>query len=155
MNRDHSVGFEIISNNCISDSSYDGCSISSKGFLPTIGDIMVIWVKFTHSSPFQLADSQNVSVHSYHLLLDHLQFALIHGPNIPGSCAVLLFAASDCAAITSHIRNWVLFLLWLHLFILSGVISPLISSSVLGTYWPGEFTSTVHEPWTSRYSSWI
>ena len=25
------------------------------------------------------------------------------------------------------------------LFILSGVISPLISSSILGTYWPGEF----------------
>ena len=27
-------------------------SISSKGFLPTVVDIMVIWVKFTHSSPF-------------------------------------------------------------------------------------------------------
>ena len=35
--------------------------------------------------------------------------------------------------------NWVLFLLWLHLFILSGVISPLISSSIVGTYRPGEF----------------
>ena len=30
-------------------------------------------------------------------------------------------------------------LLWLHLFIISGVISPLISSSILGTYQPGEF----------------
>ena len=29
-----------------------GCSISSKGFLPTVIDIMVIRVKFTHSSPF-------------------------------------------------------------------------------------------------------
>ena len=28
---------------------------------------------------------------------------------------------------------------WLHLFILSGVISPLFSSSILGTYRPGEF----------------
>ena len=28
---------------------------------------------------------------------------------------------------------------WLHPFILSGVISPLISSSLLGTYQPGEF----------------
>ena len=37
------------------------------------------------------------------------------------------------------IHNWVLFLLWLHPFIPSGVISPLISSSILGTYWPGEF----------------
>ena len=33
----------------------------------------------------------------------------------------------------------VLFLLWLHPFILSGVISPLISSSILGTCQPGEF----------------
>ena len=30
----------------------DGCSISSKGFLPAVVDIMVIWVKFTLSSPF-------------------------------------------------------------------------------------------------------
>ena len=39
---------------CISDSlvDYDGSSISSKGFLPTVVDIMVIWVKFTHSSLF-------------------------------------------------------------------------------------------------------
>ena len=48
------------------------------------------------------------------------------------------FTASDLASITSHIHNWVLFLLWLHPFILSGVISPLISRNILGTYWPGE-----------------
>ena len=42
-------------------------------------------------------------------------------------------------SITSHIHNWVLFLLWLHPFILSGVISLLISSNLLGTYRPGEF----------------
>ena len=76
---------------------------------------------------------------SCHLLFDHLQFALIHGPDIPGSYAILLFTASDLASITSHIHSWVLFLFWLHPFILSGVISPLISSSILGTYWPGEF----------------
>ena len=70
---------------------------------------------------------------------DHFQFALIHAPDIPGSCAILPFIASDLASMTSHIHNWVLFLLWLHLFILSRVISPLISSSILGTYWPGEF----------------
>ena len=35
--------------------------------------------------------------------------------------------------------TWVLFLLWLHPFILSGVISLLISISILGTYRPGEF----------------
>ena len=37
--------------------------------------------------------------------------------------------------LTSHIHNWVFFLLWLYPFILSGVISPLISSSILGPYW--------------------
>ena len=54
MNRDHSVVFEIASKFCISDSfvDYDGYSISSKGFLPIVVDITVIWVKFIHSSPF-------------------------------------------------------------------------------------------------------
>ena len=43
-NRDHSVVFEIQSKYCISDSfvDHDGYSISSKGFLPTVVDIMVI-----------------------------------------------------------------------------------------------------------------
>ena len=43
-NRDHSVVFEIASKYCISDSfvDYDGYSISSMGFLPTVVDIMVI-----------------------------------------------------------------------------------------------------------------
>ena len=72
------------------------------------------------------------------ILSDHFQFALIHGPNIPGSYAIFLFTASDLASITSPFHNWVLFLVWLHLFILSGVISPLIFSSILGTWWPGE-----------------
>ena len=64
----------------------------------------------------------------------HFQFALIHGPDIPGSYAIFLFTASDLTSIISHIHNLVLFLLWLSLFILSGVISPLIFSSILGTY---------------------
>ena len=54
MNGDHSVVFEIASKYYISDSfvDHDGYSISSKGFLPAVVDIMVIGVKFTHSSPF-------------------------------------------------------------------------------------------------------
>ena len=41
MNRDHFVFFEIASKYCISDSfvNYDGYSISSEGFLPTVVDI--------------------------------------------------------------------------------------------------------------------
>ena len=44
MNRNHSVVFEIASKYWISDSfvDHDGYSISSKGFLSTVVDIMVI-----------------------------------------------------------------------------------------------------------------
>ena len=43
MNRDHSVIFEIAPEYSISDSvDGEGYSISSKGFLPTVADIMVI-----------------------------------------------------------------------------------------------------------------
>ena len=78
--------------------------------------------------------------------------------------AIMLFTASDLASITSHIHNWVLFLLWLHPFILSGVISPLISSSILGTYRPGEFLfqcpivlpfHTVHGVLKARILKWF
>ena len=43
-NRNHSVVFKIAPKYCISDSfvDYDGYSFSSKGFLPTIVDIIVI-----------------------------------------------------------------------------------------------------------------
>ena len=97
-------------------------------------------------------------------LFDHFQFALIHGPNIPGSYAILLFTASNLASITSHIHNWILFLLCLCLFILSGIISSLISSSILGTYWPGEFIfqcpnflpfHTVHGVLKARILKWL
>ena len=44
MNRDHSIIFEIASKYCLSDSfvDYDGHSISSKGFPPTVVAIMVL-----------------------------------------------------------------------------------------------------------------
>ena len=44
MNRDHSVVFENTSKYCISDSfvDYEGYSISSKEFLPTVVDVIVI-----------------------------------------------------------------------------------------------------------------
>ena len=49
MNRDHSVVFEMYWRTAFWTLVYcDGYSISSKGFLPTVVDIMVIWVKFDH-----------------------------------------------------------------------------------------------------------
>ena len=52
-NRDHSVIFEIALKCCILEAftDYEAYSISSKGFLPTVVDIMVISVKFAHCSP--------------------------------------------------------------------------------------------------------
>ena len=48
------------------------------------------------------------------------------------------FTASDFTFTTRHIHSWVLFLLWLSLFIPSGAISRLFSSSILSTCRPGE-----------------
>ena len=62
MNRNHSVTFETASKYCILDSfvDYDGYSISSKGFLTTVVDIMVIimmdgswWRVLTKSGPLE------------------------------------------------------------------------------------------------------
>ena len=87
---------------------------------------------------------------------------MIHGPNIPGSYAILLFTASDFTSITSHIHHWVLFLLCI--FIYPGVISSLISSSILGTYRPREFIfqcpiflpfHTVHGVLKARILKWF
>ena len=53
-NRDYSVVFDTATKYCILECfvDSDGYSTSSEGFLPTVGYIMVIWVKFTHCSPF-------------------------------------------------------------------------------------------------------
>ena len=55
------------------------------------------------------------------------RFSLFPAPH-QCSYAILFFTASDCTSITSHVHNWML-LLWLCLFILSRVISPLIPLS--------------------------
>ena len=71
-----------------------------------------------HSCPFELNSLfpvhfssliSKMSMFTHHLLFDHFQFILIHGPNIPGSYAVLLFTASDFIFTTRHIHNWTFF----------------------------------------------
>ena len=42
-------------------------------------------------------------MYSRHLLLDHVQLTLIHGPNISCCYAILFFSASNFISITSHI----------------------------------------------------
>ena len=46
----------------------------------------------------------------------------------------IVFYSIKLTSIISHIHNWVLFSCWLHFFIVSGVISPLFSSSILGEF---------------------
>ena len=91
---------------------------------------------------------------SWRSFLYHFHIALIHGPNIPGSYAILLFTTLDLASTTSHIHNWVLFLLWLHPFILPGVIFPLISCSILGTYRSGGFLFQLSYHFAFSYCLW-
>ena len=113
-------------------------SLAYEGFLPAVVDIMVIWL----NSP--------IPVH-FSSLIPRMSTFPLPSPVWPLPICLdswtwhsrflcdIAFIASDLASVTSHIHDWVLFLLWLRLFILSGVISPLISSSVFGTYQPGEF----------------
>jgi len=71
---------------------------------------------------------------------------LIHRPNIPGSYAILFLQHWPLlpSPVTSTVGCFLclficLFLFCPHLFILSGVIYAFFSSSILGTYRPGEF----------------
>ena len=62
---------------------------------------------------------------------------MIHGPNIPGSYAILFFTASDFTFSTRHIHNWASFLLWPSCLILSEAVNncpPLFPSSILNTF---------------------
>ena len=56
-------------------------------------------------------------------------------------CNIALYSIGLSFHHQSH-HSWVLFLLWLPLFILFAVISPLISRSILCTYRPVEFISS-------------
>jgi len=118
---------------------YEGHSIYFMWFLPTVVDIIAIGLKFTHSHPFYFTDSQDVSVYSCHLLLDHVQFTLIHGPNIPDSYAILFFTALDFIFITEHIQTEHHFQFGsaASFFLELSSCPPLFSSRILAIFWPG------------------
>ena len=78
-------------------------------------------------------------------------------------CNIALYSIGPCFYHQSHPQLGIVFAL-AHPFILSGVISPLISSSILGTYRPGEFLfqypiilpfPTVHGILKARILKWF
>ena len=73
-----------------------------------------------------------------------LPLALIHGPNLPGSYAILFFTTAHLTFTTRDIHTCALFPIWLSLFISFGAISTLFSSGILGTYRPGKFIFKCH-----------
>ena len=87
---------------------YEGYCISSEGFLPTVVDVMVIELNFPILVHFSSLIPKMLMFSSCHL---HFQFTLIHGPNLPGSYAMLFFTTSDFTSITSHIHIGVVFTL--------------------------------------------
>ena len=86
----------------------------------------------------------SIDIHSCHLLLEQIQFTLIHGSTVPGYYAILFFTESDFTFTTGRIHNQVSFTLWPSHFILSGAISLLFPSSILDTYRPGRLIFWCH-----------
>ena len=78
-------------------------------------------------------------------------------------CNIVLYNIEPCFHHQSHSQLRVVFV-WLHPFIFSGVISPLFSSSIWGTYQPGNFIfqyhsflpfCTVHRVLKARILNWF
>ena len=97
INWNHSVVFEIVPNYCILDFfffiDYEGYSISAGGFLPTVVDTIIIWIKFAHSCPLSLVLWFLRCRCS--LLLSPVWPCPVYLVSIPGSCAILFFTALD------------------------------------------------------------
>ena len=119
---------------------------------------MAIWVKSPIPVHFSsLIPKMSMFTLAILFLLDHLQFTLIHVPNIPGSYAILFFIALDFTFTTRHIHSWVLFPFWPSLFILSGAISNcplLLPSSILDSFWSGGAHLLVSYVFAFYYHSW-
>ena len=118
---------------------------------------MVIWSKFTCSHPLYFTASYNTNILSFYLLLEHIQFTLTHGPNIPGSYAILFSIALNFTFTTRHIHNWASFLLWPSCLTVSGAISNcllLFPNSILDTFQPGRALLPVSCLFAFSYCSW-
>ena len=94
---------------------------------------------FTHYRPLKLPDSWNVCVHSCHHFLDHVQFTLIHEPNILDSYAVLslqhwtLLSPPDTTTTERHFHFTPAYLFFLELFLCSSPVAYLTPTDMGGS----------------------
>jgi len=130
-NRDHSVAFEIAPSTVFQTLvDYEGYSISSKGFLPL--DLPIL-VHFSSLIPKMSVFTLAISCWTTSNLLRFMDLTF----QVPMQHCSLQHRTLLPSRVISTTGRF--FTLWLCLFILSGVISSLICSNILGTYRPGKF----------------
>ena len=137
-NQDLSFVFEIASKCCISAAfvDYEGYPISSKGFLPTVVDIMVMWIKL----PFTIQFSSlipKVSVFPLPSAWPHSIYLDSRASHSGSLCNIVLYSPGVYFHIQTQPQQEG-YPLWPSLFILSGTIS-LLFSVAYWTYRSGEF----------------
>ena len=93
---------------------------------------LIIWVKFAHSSPFSslIPKLSMFTLVTSCFISSNLSWFMDLTFQVPMQYCLI---ASDFTSITGHIHNWALFLLWLHLFVLSEVISSVFSNGILAS----------------------
>ena len=114
---------------------YEGYSISSKGYLPIVVDTMVIWVKFAHFSPFYWFLKCWCSLAISCLTTSNLNWLMDLTFQVPMQYCSLQLRTLLTSPGTSTTGYFALapslHSVW--------SFSPLISSSILVTYWSEEF----------------
>ena len=162
-NQDLSFIFEIASKCCISAAfvNYEGYPISSKRFLPTVVDIMVMWIKL----PFTIQFSSlipKVSVFPLPSAWPHSIYLDSWVSHSGSLCNIVLYSPGVYFHIQTQPQQEA-YPLWPSLFILSGTIS-LLFSVAYWTYRSGEFIlqchiflpfHTVHGVLTARILTWF
>ena len=141
---------------------YDGYSISSKGFLPTVVDIMIIWV----NSPIPVHFSSLIPKMS----MFTLAISYLTPSNLPWFMDLTFHVPMQYCSLQhrtlllSPVTSTTGFCLFFFGSISSFFLELFISSSILGTYWPGEFLfqypiilpfNTVHGVLKARILKWF
>ena len=134
---------------------YDGYSISSKGFLPTIIDIMVIWVKFTHSSPFYFTDPKMLTALDFTSITSHIHtwllFLLWFCHFILSGVICLLFSSSMLG--TYWPRE---FIFQCHVFLPFHTVHGVLKARILEWFTiPFSRDHVLSEPSTMTHLSWV